>query len=77
VLCHPCRLASELNIKLFAHNAEPAFSVRGYLNWKDATWDCRFHELCGAHQESVMKMLHLLKGVSVLAKLNREAQAAI
>lgn len=72
VLCHPCRLASELNIKLFSHNAEPAFSVRGYSNWKDATRDFRIHALSSAHQESVMKTLHLRKGVSVAAKLDTE-----
>lgn len=72
MFCHSCRLATQLNIKLFSHNAELAFSVRGYSNWKDATRDFRIHELCCAHQESVMKVLHLQKGVSVVAKLDTE-----
>ncbi len=74
VLCHPCHLANKLNIKLLTHNSDPAFSKRGYSNWKDATGDFTKHESCAAHRESVTRLIHLKKGESVIAKIDSQKQ---
>lgn len=59
VLCFTCSKASSENKLQWSSNADAAFLVKGFCNWKDATVKFSNHESSKCHKEAVLKMVIL------------------
>ena len=74
VFCHPCRNAVRLNFTL-CKKAEPAFSVVGFRNWKDAVCCFRKHEDSCSHKDASLQWLHYTKSQSVASQLSNQVSS--
>ena len=59
VLCFTCCHANSQKKLQWSGNADSAFLVKGFSNWKDATMKFGNHESSKCHKEAVLKMVTL------------------
>ena len=67
--CHPCRMARQLNLILFARCGEDAFTHAGFTNWKHALVKFNSHENSAVHKEAVMKWNSYSSNASIASQL--------
>ena len=58
VFCHTCVLAFK-DLKMPFRNADDAFVMQGFCNWKLATTSFRQHEASACHKEAVERVFTL------------------
>ena len=68
LFCHYCRTAERQQLLTFSKNAETAFTVDGFQNWKKAISRFQQHEASTAHKEALSK-LSVVKQMPVTAQL--------
>ena len=68
LFCHYCRTAEIQQLLTFSKNAETAFTVDGFQNWKKAISRFQQHEGSATHKEALSK-LSVVKQMPVTAQL--------
>jgi len=68
LFCHYCRTAERQKLLTFSKNAETAFTVDGFQNWKKAISRFQQHERCDSHKEAVLKS-SVVNHMPVMAQL--------